>query len=35
MCGRTGKDIDSELFFALNGVLEKWEMGPSKALKSP
>ena len=27
------KDVDSRLFFALNGVLEKWEMCPWKFLK--
>jgi len=25
------KDIESRLFFALNGVLEKWEMCPWKS----
>ena len=34
MWGRTGKDIDSGLFFALNGILEKWKVVPSKSLKS-
>ena len=32
MCGRTGKDIDSGLLFALNGILKKWEIAPSKSL---
>ena len=32
---RTKKDIDSRLFFALRGVLEKWEMCPWKSSKSP
>ena len=27
-CGRTKKGIDSRPFFALSGVLEKWEMCP-------
>ena len=29
------KKADSRLFFALNGVLEKWEMSPWKSLKIP
>ena len=29
------KDIESGLFFALNGVLEKWEMCPWESLKRP
>ena len=29
------KKTDSRLFFALNGVLEKWEMSPWKSLKIP
>ena len=32
--GRTRKDIDSRLFFALNGVLEKLEMCPWMSLKN-
>ena len=32
-CGRTKKGIDSRLFFALNGVLEKWEMCPWTVLE--
>ena len=34
-CGRTKKDIDLRPFFALNEVLEKWEMCPWKSVKSP
>ena len=34
-CGRTKKDIDSRLFFALNGVLEKMGNVPLKVLEKP
>ena len=33
--GEEPKNTDSRLFFALNGVLEKWEICPWKSLKSP
>ena len=34
-CGRTKEDIDSRLFFALNGVLEKMGNVPLKVLEKP
>ena len=34
-CGRTKKDIDSRLFFALNRVLEKMGNVPLKVVEKP